>query len=243
MKRTLLQIVQNILSDMDSEDVNSISDSIEAEQIASVVRDVYYNMVSTRMIPEHQELIRLVSLSNSARPTHFQVPESVKRIDFLRYNISTTNGTDFKEIEYIEPLVFLTLNRDGDNVDTVYDVNGNTPILVRNNKMPDYYTSFDDLHIVMDSYDSNVDNILAESKTQALGHKVPDFSINDNFTPDLDEVLFPYLIAESKSTCFSLFKSGVDQKIEQAARRQKSYMQSDMYRVKKENKRPYYGRR
>lgn len=243
MKRTLLQIVQNILSDMDSEDVNSISDSIEAEQIASVVRDVYYNMVSTRMIPEHQELIRLVSLSNSARPTHFQVPESVKRIDFLRYNISTTNGTEFKEIEYIEPLVFLTLNRDGDNVDTVYDVNGNTPILVRNDKMPDYYTSFDDLHIVMDSYDSNVDNILAESKTQALGHKVPDFNINDNFTPDLDEVLFPYLIAESKSTCFSLFKSGVDQKIEQAARRQKSYMQSDMYRVKKENKRPYYGRR
>ena len=228
---------------MDSEDVNSISDSIEAEQIASVVRDVYYNMVSTRMIPEHQELIRLVSLSNSARPTHFQVPESVKRIDFLRYNISTTNGTEFKEIEYIEPLVFLTLNRDGDNVDTVYDVNGNTPILVRNDKMPDYYTSFDDLHIVMDSYDSNVDNILAESKTQALGHKVPDFTINDNFTPDLDEVLFPYLIAESKSTCFSLFKSGVDQKIEQAARRQKSYMQSDMYRVKKENKRPYYGRR
>lgn len=243
MKRTLLQIVQNILSDMDSEDVNSISDSIEAEQIASVVRDVYYNMVSTRMIPEHQELIRLVSLSNSARPTHFQVPESVKRIDFLRYNISTTNGTDFKQIEYIEPLVFLTLNRDGDNVDTVYDVNGNTPILVRNNKMPDYYTSFDDLHIVMDSYDSNVDNILAESKTQALGHKVPAFNINDNFTPDLDEVLFPYLIAESKSTCFSLFKSGVDQKVEQAARRQKSYMQSDMYRVKKENKRPYYGRR
>ena len=243
MKRTLLQIVQNILSDMDSEDVNSISDSIEAEQIASVIRDVYYNMVSTRMIPEHQELIRLVSLSNSARPTHFQVPESVKRIDFLRYNISTTNGTEFKEIEYIEPLVFLTLNRDGDNVDTVYDVNGNTPILVRNDKTPDYYTSFDDLHIVMDSYDSNVDNILAESKTQALGHKVPDFSISDNFTPDLDEVLFPYLIAESKSTCFSLFKSGVDQKIEQAARRQKSYMQSDMYRVKKENKRPYYGRR
>jgi len=62
MKRTLLQIVQNILSDMDSEDVNTIGDTIESQQIASVVRDVYYNMVSTRMIPEHQELIKLVSL-------------------------------------------------------------------------------------------------------------------------------------------------------------------------------------
>ena len=243
MKRTLLQIVQNILSDMDSEDVNSISDSIEAEQIASVVRDVYYNMVSTRMIPEHQELIKLVSLSNSARPTHFQVPDSVKRIDFIRYNVSTTSDTEFKEIQYIEPLLFLTLHQDGTNVDTVYDVNGNTPLLIRNDQMPTYYTSFDDLHIVMDSYKSDTDQILAENKTQALGHKIPTFTISDNFTPDLDEVLFPYLLAESKSTCFSLFKSGVDQKIEQAARRQKSYMQSDMYRVKKENKRPYYGRR
>ena len=243
MKRTLLQIVQNILSDMDSEDVNSISDSIEAEQIASVVRDVYYNMVSTRMIPEHQELVKLVSLSNSSRPTHFQVPDSVKRIDFIRYNVSTTSDTEFKEIQYIEPLLFLTLHQDGTNVDTVYDVNGNTPLLIRNDQMPTYYTSFDDLHIVMDSYKSDTDQILAENKTQALGHKIPTFTISDNFTPDLDEVLFPYLIAESKSTCFSLFKSGVDQKIEQAARRQKSYMQSDMYRVKKENKRPYYGRR
>ena len=243
MKRTLLQIVQNILSDMDSEDVNSISDSIEAEQIASVVRDVYYNMVSTRMIPEHQELVKLVSLSNSARPTHFQVPDSVKRIDFIRYNVSTTSDTEFKEIQYIEPLLFLTLHQDGANVDTVYDVNGNTPLLIRNDQMPTYYTSFDDLHIVMDSYKRDTDQILAENKTQALGHKIPTFTISDSFTPDLDEVLFPYLIAESKSTCFSLFKSGVDQKIEQAARRQKSYMQSDMYRVKKENKRPYYGRR
>jgi len=243
MKRTLLQIVQNILSDMDSEDVNSISDSIEAEQIASVVRDVYYNMVSTRMIPEHQELVKLVSLSNSSRPTHFQVPDSVKRIDFIRYNVSTTSDTEFKEIQYIEPLLFLTLHQDGDNITTVYDVNGNTPLLIRNDQMPTYYTSFDDLHIVMDSYKSDTDQILAENKTQALGHKIPTFTISDNFTPDLDEVLFPYLLAESKSTCFSLFKSGVDQKIEQAARRQKSYMQSDMYRVKKENKRPYYGRR
>jgi len=243
MKRTLLQIVQNILSDMDSEDVNTIGDTIESQQIASVVRDVYYNMVSTRMIPEHQELIKLVSLSNIDRPTHFKVPDSVKRIDFIRYNVSTNSNTEFKEIQYIEPLLFLTLHQDGVNVDTRYDVNGNTPLLIRNDQMPTYYTSFDDLHIVMDSYKSDVDQILAESKTQALGHKIPTFKLADDFIPDLDEVLFPYLIAESKSTCFSLFKSGVDQKIEQAARRQKSYMQSDMYRVKKENKRPYYGKR
>ena len=242
MKRTLLQIVQNILSDMDSEDVNSISDSIEAEQIASVVRDVYYNMVSTRMIPEHKELFKLTSLSDSTRPTHFQVPETINNIESIQYNVGSSD-IEFKEIKYMEPLTFLMLYQDSDETDTVSDVNGGTSILVKNDKQPDFYTSFDDYHIIMDSYDSSVSSTLTSNKTRCYGKKTPVFTISDDFTPDLDDVMFPYLLAESKSTCFSLFKSGPDQKIEQAARRQKSYVQNDMYRMNKENKRPYYGRR
>jgi hypothetical protein len=41
MKMTLLEMVQNILSDMDSEEINSLSDSNEAEQIAKVVENTY----------------------------------------------------------------------------------------------------------------------------------------------------------------------------------------------------------
>ena len=242
MKRTLLQIVQNILSDMDSEDVNSISDSIEAEQIASVVRDVYFNMVSTRMIPEHQELLTLTSLSSIARPTHFIIPEDVKKIEIVQYNISAT-GTDFRTLKYMEPIEFLSLNAEGDATISVNSVNGNVPVLIRNDKAPSYFTLFDDEHVVMDSYDSTISQTLTSSKTRCYGHKIPSFTISDDFTPDVDEVLFPYLIAESKSTCFSLFKNGVDQKIEQAARRQKSYVQNDMHRLKQSNKRPTYGRR
>ena len=43
MKRTLLEMVQSILSDMDSEDVNAVSDTLEAQQVASVIEDTYYN--------------------------------------------------------------------------------------------------------------------------------------------------------------------------------------------------------
>jgi len=243
MKRTLLQIVQNILSDMDSEDVNSISDSIEAEQIASVVRDVYFNMVSTRMIPEHQELLTLTSLSSTARPTHFVIPDDVKKIEIIQYNISTTGGTDFRTLKYLEPIEFLNLNAEGDSTLSVNSVSGNVSVLIRTDKMPTFYTLFDDEHVVMDAYDSSVVQTLTQSNTRCYGHKIPNFTISDDFTPDIDEVLFPYLIAEAKSTCFSLFKSGVDQKIEQAARRQKAYVQNDMYRIKQANKRPTYGRR
>jgi uncharacterized membrane protein len=61
MKMTLLEMVQNILSDMDSEEINSISDSNEAEQIAKVIENTYFNLISTRIIPEHAQTIKLVS--------------------------------------------------------------------------------------------------------------------------------------------------------------------------------------
>ena len=48
MKQTLLQMTQSILSDMDSEAVNSISDTVEAQQIASVIEDTFYNIFCKR---------------------------------------------------------------------------------------------------------------------------------------------------------------------------------------------------
>jgi hypothetical protein len=108
--------------------------------------------------------------------------------------------------------------------------------------MPTYYTSFDDKHLVFNSYDASVDTTLQSSKTMAYGTMYPVFSITDGFEPQLDDNMMPYLLAESKSVCFSLFKSGSDPKVEQAARRLKSYVQNDMYRTKQANKRPHYGR-
>jgi hypothetical protein len=115
-------------------------------------------------------------------------------------------------------------------------------LLIRNDRMPRYYTSFDDLHIVMDAYDATTESILQESKTQAFGTTYPTFNLVDSFEPDIDDTMLPYLLAESKSVCFSVFKSGIDAKIEQASKRLKSYVQNDMYRTKQENKRNKYGR-
>ena len=124
----------------------------------------------------------------------------------------------------------------------VTDVAGGTTLFIGKSTTPTYYTSFDDEHIVMDSYDSAVENTLQNSKTRAFGYVYPTFSLTDSFEPDLDDTMLPYMLAEAKSTCFSLFKSGSDPKIEQSARRLKSFVQNDMYKTKRENKRPYYGR-
>ena len=181
MRTTLLSMVQSILSDMDSEDVNSIDDTVEAQQIASVIQDTFFNMIAARVIPEHKQLLQITSLSDSTRPTHFKYPDNVKEIENLFYN-TATSGANYTEVYFVEPLEFLNRMDEatGLRVDTVA---GSTPIYVRQDRMPSYYTSFDDLHIVMDSYNSTVDSVLQQSKTRAYGTVYPSFTISDTFEP------------------------------------------------------------
>lgn len=235
-------MVQSILSDMDSEAVNSISDSVEAEQVASVIQDTFFNLIAARDIPEHRQLIKLTSLADNTKPTHFKYPTNTRQLSRVDYNIATT-GTTFREITFVEPMVFIDrMNQDTSSSITVTDVAGGTTLFIGNSTSPSYYTSFDDEHIVMDSYDATVDSTLQNSKSRAFGYVYPTFTISDSFEPDLDDTMLPYMLAEAKSTCFSLFKSGSDPKIEQSARRLKSFVQNDMYKTKRANKRPYYGR-
>lgn len=249
MKMTLLEMVQNILSDMDSEEINSISDSNEAEQIVQVLKTTYNNMIASRFIPELAQVLNLVSLSQSARPTHFVFPDRVKNIEFLDYNTSeVAGGVSYERLTYLTPDEFFSVSdgRDSESstVTKVPDLEADSTLLIRNDTMPSYYTSFDDTHIILDSYKSSVEVVLQASKTRSYGVKYPTFdTTSDGFIPDIDDTMFPFLLAEAKSTAMSLFKSGSDPKIEQAARRQKAYVQNDMYKIKKERPKNDYGRR
>lgn len=240
MKYTLLQLTQSILSDMDSEDVNSLSDSIEAQQVASIIRDTYFNMVATRMIPEHYELIKLTAASDSSTPTHFKYNTRLKEISEVWYENSDGR---YEEIVWCEPVDFLNKTDGlGDNYDTVQDIKGGTKLRIKNDDDPSFYTSFDDEWLVFNSYDSSVEATLQNSKVRAYGVVYPTFSITDDFTPDIDNTMYPYLLAESKSVAMSLLKGQSDPKVEQAARRQKSYIQNDMFKTKRDNKWNTYGR-
>jgi len=241
MKKTLLQIVQEILNDMDSEPVNTIGDSVEAEQIASVVESVYYNLVSTSNIPEHFEFFTLEAYTDDEFPTHFSTGDSVKGIERIWYDVSEAeDGSSYREIKFLEPLEFVKWVESNSLSYDIVTSNG-VRYKVGNDSNPKYYTSFDDESIVFDSYDSDIENTLQSSKTRVYGSVIPAFTQVDSFVPDLDAVYFPYLISEAKSTCMDIYKGGTTPKIDQQSRRQKSYIQNDNYKTKR-NKRVAYGR-
>lgn len=240
-------MVQSILNDMTSDNVNSISDTEESEQVASTIKDTYFNLLNTLdKIPEHKELVQLEALSDSARPNYLKIPDNVTGIDWVKYNVSTDSVKRYTTIDFLEPAEFLDRiyqrNSDATNVQSVTDISG-VELLIINDKKPEWYTSFDDEYLVFDSFDSSVDSTLQESKSLSFALVEPTWTTSDTFVPDLDSNLFPLLLAEAKSLCFVNDKDIANPKIEQIARSQKVSLQNNKKRTRDRFSYPNFGRK
>ncbi len=246
MRKTLLQIIQDILSDTEGEPINTISGSLEGEQAATIVEHTFYDMVANRMIPEHQELIQLTPASDSAYPTHFLYPTNVKEICKVWYDrTEALTGTgEYHEVQWLDPLDFLSrIDNFSGTYQTVNDKNGGTKLRIQSDKWPEYYTSFDDEWMVFDSWNSSYDNTLQEHKVRALGIKYPIFDrFDDNYFPDIDDHLYPMLISEARERFFDWYKGGTTRKAAEAARRNKVHAQNDKRKSARSNVRNDYGR-
>ena len=244
MKQPLLTLVQKILSDMDAEEVNTINDTTEAQQIASIIEDTYYNIVSNRTIPEHNHLVKLTAVSDSAYPTHFEYPDKVDALVKVDYDTSDDGSFEYSPVTFVEPEEFLAIV---DVVNSTYvlvdDRKAGTKLRIRTDKMPEYWTSFDDTYIVMDSYKSTVDSTLQSSKTRAWAKKTPEFNrFDDDYVPEIDSNLFPLLLNESKSVAMAVLGNGPNAKIDQAARRQRYHYQNDRYKTVRDQPLSKWGR-
>jgi hypothetical protein len=245
-KQSLLDITQEILSDMNSDEVNSITDTTEAMQVATIIKRTFINLYHDRKWPANYQLMKIDSLSDSSRPTHMKFPEDVIEILWVKYDIRDVGeGLNYKEITYLTPEEFITLvmRRDSTkpNTETVIDIHG-VPLLILNDAMPTYYTSFDDEHIVLDSYDSSVDSTIQQSKIQVYGEIEPAWIMEDEFIPDLPAKVFPYFVNEAKSTCFLKIKEVFSQKDEQNSTRQKSWLSRHKRHANNRITYPNYGR-
>lgn len=247
-KMTLLEMTQDILSDMDSDEVNSINDSTEALQVAQIIKSTYYTIVDGRDFAWLKEMFQLDASGTVARPTYMKLPETIIDLDWVKYN--TRKATDTKDkytkVEYKLPedFLYITDQRDSSasNVQTITDPSG-IKIYVYNDRAPKYFTSFDDDTLVFDSYDSGIDSYLQNSKTQCYGKRSVVFTMSDTFTPDLPVQMFSYLLNEAKSNCFVTLKQVANVKAEQNSISQKRRMSQDAWKIKNGIIFPNYGRK
>lgn len=248
-KMTLLEIVQDILNDIDSDEVNSIDDTTESTQVAQIVKSTYISMMTNKNWPHTRKLIQITPSGDDAIPTHMSIVDEIKELCFINYNVSKLeDGTKriYRELKYVEPDDFLRMSNGRDNtqsyIETVVDPSSLVPLNIRNDQPPTYFTSFDDNVLIFDSYDQAVDDTLQASKVQAYAYVVPNWVGGDDFIPDLPVQAFSKLLEEAKSRAAIKLRQVADQKAEQESRRQGAWLSRNDFRVAGGIKYANYGR-
>lgn len=210
----LLDYVQTILSAMDSDEVSSITDTTESLQVANVVKTVYNDIQARLDLPEHYTLFELNASGDNSKPILMTRPSDVISIEWVQYNKVQSGDTDpiYREILF-KPLDEFLLMTDAMNVsdttvasfDHTIDSDSIT-FIYRNDKAPDFYTTFNDATLIFDSYDSAVDTTLQKDKTRCYGRKDQTFTLSNSFVPFLDRDASTLLLNEAKVLAFAELK-------------------------------------
>ncbi len=223
---------------MDSDEVNSIYDTVEALQVATIVVETLEAEFNNIDLPSFNKILQLESVSDVNQPNLLRCGDDVTEIKVLRYR-DPRNSNRYVEVEYLPPEDFferqLLYTNSGPDTQQIVDPSG-VSYYIKTNSAPHFYTSVDNNLLIFDSYDSDYDDTLQQSKSFVLGSTLGVTSeLSDDYKPPLPNNLFPLLLAEAKATCFLTLKQMASPKSEQIARRQRSRMQHNIYKSGKAN--------
>lgn len=198
MKPTLVEIVKDIMSFLSSDEIESIWDSTESEQVLGIVR-YCYNFLMTEREWEHQKSGLVTSPYGTLYPTHCKIEDNVHKVNFVKYNVKKAyeDRDQYRPVQFKDVDSFLRYtngrNSLSDNIQSITDFSG-IQFLIKTDADPSYYTSFDDKFIVFDSYDSTSSDTIMSSRIQGSVYLKREWRDEDNFVPDMPEEFFPLLI-------------------------------------------------
>jgi len=385
MKFTVLQLTQQILSALNSDQVNSIGDTAESLQIASILEQTFYNITSRSDLPEQYGLFQLEASLDPTIPIMLTKPANVAKVHWIKYfdtnpndggtlqtdqfgaystphdtntdlsfngsaafsgpwtftsasTITLTAGTQVQSFNVVTQGVNVAIGQtvliyEGTNtlvasgtvqayfttptpfsitylvvnienvgpafvgvpisswtltqgstigqapgycyvrilpitpfIDMVnkfnlgssdvytYTFSGNTvtgepneqfTFYYKNDHQPSYCTCIENQFFLFDTFDATQDSTLQASKTMCYGEMIPQFLLEDDFIPNIDDYNFQLLLAEAKELAFLELKQMEHPKAAQETRRQWSRLQKDKSVTNKPtyfNQLPSFGR-
>lgn len=251
---TLLDLTQDILAAMDSDEVNSINDTTESQSVVRIIKRAYMDIAARANLPRHNNVFQLVPSNDTTKPVTMTLPSNVASVEWIKYDWATTENPEINLTD-VHPLplhdflaTVLALNSTEPDVFTYTQViDGQVmTFLGKNSRGPRYYTTADDRTILFDSYDASMDSTLQAEKSLAFGQKNFPWQSVDTFVPDLDERQFALLFNEAKSMCFAELKQSAHPKAEEKSRKHWINQQSGKTKVPLQTahmRGPNYGRK
>ncbi len=250
MKRPLLELVQDILSSIDGDEVNSISDTVESLQVANIIKQTFYDILDERGLTYVGNLTTLTGLADTDKPNYMGIPEQFIKVEWIRYDarVDNSGSKDYRDVDWLDPREFVTRINQRDSTDTdrfvVVNHASGIPLIIDKTQAPRYWTSFNDQEIVFDSYDEDVDSTLQSSKCQIYAYSAREFEIDDDYVPDLPVGLFQYLYHQAEASAHAIMKQMPNPKSEQKERRARNRSnRTDWITNRHEVEGPDYGKR
>lgn len=246
MSRNLLYTVQRVCEKLDLDVVNSINDSPDAILIAREAEDTLYDLFTRNEWPERYDATVLESVGNLSNPTALRIPSNVTKIKSLRYDVTETGDANqtYREITKLDPEEFLeyTYSRATSESDVSVITYNGIDIFVLNDTQPTYYTTFDNEHVILDSYNSTLESTLQGSKSVVVAASVPTFVMQDSYIIPLDENTYPLYLAELTAACSLALNGSNDIESERRRNRGISRLRRSAFRTGAPSFKNNYGR-
>lgn len=196
---TLVEIAERVAAYCNASHINSLNDSDEALRIANIIKECYEEMILSKEVQTALELFQLQSYSNDTAPTRLELPEKALTLDIVKY---TSSQNKIYSPVYLEPMDFIerSLGEDieQDYVKTITDKESGAVYNIRTNKDPSYYTIMAGTYLIFDSYNKDFEDSIQGRHALVYGHTLPEFKLEDDFIPDIQEQQFPVLVSRAK---------------------------------------------
>jgi len=203
-KRTLLEIHNDVAVSLDYEEVSTLGETPESDQVARIIRNEYSKLMDRLDWPHLKIVTELNGLGDTARPNFMEVPSTVAMITDIRYDVTKVGDPNqiISKIKFYEnPDDFLnkvySRNTSDSNV-VVYNTAEGIPIWTINDQPPTFCTTFDDNILIFDSFDNLTESTLQGSKSIVRALKGSAWVEDDNFTPDIPVNLFSTFVSKCK---------------------------------------------
>ena len=245
-KYTMLQYVQLIAEAIESDEIDALDETIEATQIMNILQQTY-NEVMDRRDWEHlrDRVVQLdVMPAGDTKINHLLIPPSVTMIQCLRY--LSTQGK-YTDLTYLQPCDFLAQLHGRDvndtNITSIPNDDG-VPMYILTDKAPTYYTSFDEVSLAFDAYETvrGIGNQIADTVIVGNIKPIPNWTEPLSTLP-MPERMNSLILNEAIATANYRLRQTADPRSERLARRQNIKMRELEPRTQRDNKEVTYGRK
>ena len=242
---TLLEVVQSVLSSMNSDEVTDIDDTIESTQVALIAKETYFDLTSQSEWPHQFKEDYPLDVLDPTSPHILGLPTNLHRVKEVYYLETRGSSFNYKLLDYLTPEAYLEnsnrLNPDDVNVVEVLNFN-NTPMFVTNNAAPKCWTIIAENSIQFDSFESSRGTFIASEDIKYLGYQAATWTRSNLAVPTISDKMFPTYLAEVKRVAHQDLRQQISPIAEEQARRGKAMGRRQASLTDASDKRAKYGR-